>query len=136
HLYRAILEGISYALREGSEQTSKRSKVPLKNLRIAGGGSQSLAAVQLTADIFGLPAQTPHVHETSGLGAAIDAAVGLGLHKDFKTAVKAMTHIGGGIAENHRLYDELYNRVYKKMYPRLQPLYDEIREITGYPPKV
>lgn len=139
HLYRAILEGISYALREGSEQTSKRSKVPLKNLRIAGGGSQSLAAVQLTADIFGLPAQTPHVHETSGLGAAIDAAVGLGLHKDFKTAVKAMTHIGGRfepIAENHRLYDELYNRVYKKMYPRLQPLYDEIREITGYPPKV
>ena len=61
---------------------------------MAGGGSQSDAAMQITADIFGLPTSRPHVYEASGLGAAIDAAVGVGLHPDFDAAVKEMTHLG------------------------------------------
>jgi sugar (pentulose or hexulose) kinase len=32
-----------------------------------------------------------------------------------------------------KIYDELYQRVYQQMYRRLKPLYEEIREITGYP---
>jgi len=39
------------------------------------------------------------------------------------------------IKENQGIYDELYKRVYLRMYSRLKPLYDEIREITGYPPR-
>ena len=52
HIYRAMLEGLAYALREGAERTSKRSGVPITEVRVAGGGSQSDAAAQLTADIF------------------------------------------------------------------------------------
>jgi len=136
HLYRAILEGLAYALREGKERIEKRSGVPITSLRISGGGSQSDAAMQLTADIFGLPTARPHVYETSGLGAAIDAAVGLKLHANFPDAVKAMTHIGRVFephAQHHQTYDALYNRVYQQMYARLQPLYKEIQKITGYP---
>jgi len=136
HLYRAILEGLAYALREGKEREEKRSGVEITELRVSGGGSQSNAAMQITADIFGLPTARPHIYETSGLGAAIDAAVGLKLHPDFKTAVKAMTRIGRIFEPDlatHHIYDELYRRVYKQMYERLKPLYEEIREITGYP---
>jgi len=138
HLYRSILEGLAYGLREGAERTARRSKVPMTALRIAGGGSQSDAAMQLTADIFGLPAARPHIYEASGLGAAINVAVALGLHGDFPAAVAAMTRTGRTfepIAENHRLYDQLYREVYLKMYDRLKPLYRKIRDITGYPPK-
>ncbi len=138
HFYRAILEGLAYALREGAERTSKRTGVPIREVRVAGGGSQSKAAMQLTADIFGLPAARPHVYEASGLGAAIDLAVGLGLHKDFSSAVSAMTHLGSYFEPNpqhHAVYDELYRRVYLKMYRNLKPLYQEIRDITGYPAK-
>ncbi len=113
-------------------------RIPIKEIRVAGGGSQSAAAMQLTADIFGLPATRPHVYEASGLGAAMDLAVGLKLHPDFDVAVREMTHHGAEFepnVANHRIYDELYNRVYSKMYDRLKPLYDEIRDITGYPPK-
>src|SRR5205814_1703973 len=81
-VYRAILEGLAFALREGKERTEKRSGVPIRELRVAGGGSQSDAAMQITADVFGLPASRPHVYEASGLGAAIDAAVGVGIHPD------------------------------------------------------
>ena len=134
HLYRAILEGLAYALREGKERSEKRSGVPITELRVAGGGSQSDAALQLTADIFGIPAVRPHLYETSGLGAAIDAAVGLKLHPDFTAAIAAMTRLGR-VFEPHpdhrEIYEQLYNRVYLQMYRRLKPLYEEIRKITG-----
>jgi sugar (pentulose or hexulose) kinase len=136
HIYRAILEGLAYGLREGKERTEKRAKIRMREIRVAGGGSQSDAAMQLTADIFGLPTSRPHVYEASGLGAAIDLAVGLGLQPGFEAAVQDMTRVGDTFdpnPENRRIYDELYARVYLKMYKRLRPLYEEIREITGYP---
>jgi len=136
HLYRAILEGLAYSLREGRERIEKRGRLRLSELRVSGGGSQSDAALQLTADIFNLPTARPHTHETSGLGAAIDCAVGLGLHADFTQAVAGMTRIGRlfePIAANVAIYDALYERVYRHMYARLEPLYTEIRRITGYP---
>ena len=139
HLYRAILEGLAYALREGAERTVHRTKVPITELRVSGGGSLSREAVQLTADVFGLPASLPHTHETSGVGAAIDAAVGLGLHPSFEAAVSAMTRVEETREPDpatRALYDDLYHGVYLRLYERLQPLYAEIRRITGYPPQV
>jgi sugar (pentulose or hexulose) kinase len=130
HIYRAILEGLAYAMREGAERTAKRSGIPVTELRVAGGGSQSDAALKLTADVFGLPASRPHVYEASGLGAAIDAAVGTGIHPDFPTAIREMTHVRDSFepdANAHRRYDDLYHGVYKKMYERLKPLYQFMR---------
>jgi sugar (pentulose or hexulose) kinase len=92
--------------------------------------------MQLTADIFNLPTVRPHTHETSGLGAAIDCAVGLGLHADFNSAVAHMTRIGRlfePVEANVAIYDAIYERVYRHMYDRLAPLYEEIQRITGYP---
>ena len=139
HLYRAILEGLAYALRDGAERTVRRTGVPITELRVSGGGSQSPSAVQMTADIFGIPASRPHTHETSGLGAAIDAAVGLGIHPSFEAAVAAMTRVAETRDPDpaaHAVYDDLYRSVYLRLYERLKPLYEEIRRITGYPPGV
>lgn len=137
HVYRAILEGLAYALREGADRTVRKSGVPIRELRVSGGGSQSRAAVQLFADVFGIPASRPHTHEAAGLGAAIDVAVGLGIHRDAETAVAAMVRIVDRFepdAASGRVYDDLYRSVYLPMYERLKPLYREIRRITGYPP--
>lgn len=76
------------------------------------------------ADIFGLPTSRPHVYETSGLGAAIDAAVGLGLYPDFGAAIRGMTRVGRvfePVAANQAVYE---------------PLYRDIARITGYPRQV
>jgi sugar (pentulose or hexulose) kinase len=137
HVYRAILEGLAYALREGAERTVRKSGVAIRELRISGGGSQSRAAVQLFADVFGLPASRPHTHEAAGLGAAIDVMLGLGLHADPVDAVAAMVRVTDRFepdAGANRTYEDLYRSVYLPMYDRLRPLYREIRRITGYPP--
>jgi sugar (pentulose or hexulose) kinase len=136
HVYRAILEGLAYGLRSGKEQIEKKLGTPITRLLVSGGGSQSDAAMQITADVFGLPAERPPIYETSGLGAAINAAVGLKLHPNHAAAVKAMCHKGRVFephAEAVRTYDALYREVYQPLYPRLQPLYERIRKITGYP---
>jgi len=133
HLYRAILEGLAYALRDGKNRSERRSKVPITELRVSGGGSQSDAALQLTADIFGLPTARPHTYETSGLGAAMDAAVGLGLHPDFDAAARAMTRTSRVFEpdpQRHALYDDLFEQVYSRMYGRLQPLYKKLNALA------
>jgi len=138
HLYRSILEGLAYALREGKERIEHRSRIPITRLRVSGGGSQSDQALQITADIFGLPVERPHLYDTSGLGAAIDCAVGAGLHCNFQTAIAGMTRAGEEFEPNlanHHRYNMLYREVYRKMYRRMKPLYRKIREMKWIPEK-
>jgi sugar (pentulose or hexulose) kinase len=136
HVYRAILEGIAYALRDGAERTERRTGTAITELRASGGGARSPAVVRLIADVFGLPTGVPHTHETSGLGAAIAGAVAIGLHPDADTAVRSMTRLAALVEPDpatHATYERLYRQVYRPMYGRLRPLYDAIRTITGYP---
>jgi sugar (pentulose or hexulose) kinase len=136
HIYRAILEGLAYALKDGLLTLQRRNGVPVTALRVSGGGSQSDAAMQITADVFGLPTQRPHTYETSALGSAITAAVGLGWHTDHSAAVSNMTRVSRTfepIAANRDLYRDLFERVYLRLYRRLAPLYAEIQRITRYP---
>ena len=137
HIYRSILEGLAYGLKEGLLKTEKRNKVKIEKLRVSGGGSQSRVAMQLTADIFNLEAERPHTYETSSLGAAINAAVGLKYFSDFEVAIKEMCHLKETfqpIKKNKEIYQNLFEKVYLKMYKKLKPIYDDIREITNYPP--
>ena len=136
HLYRAMIEGLTYALREGKELLEKRSGKSISRLVVSGGGSQSDQIMQITADIFGMTVLRPHTFETSSLGAAIASAVGVGLYPDFSTAVDKMTHSGDifdPIDINKDLYSDLYHKVYKKMYGQLKPSYEAIRSIANKP---
>ena len=136
HIYRAMIEGLVYGLRAGREQIERKLGRKLQRLVVGGGGSQSDAAMQITADVFNLPAERPALYETSALGAAINAAVGLGWHADHAAAVRAMCRSGRVFhprADAVRTYEALYREVYRELYPRLKPLYHRIRRITGYP---
>ncbi|MGB4703317.1 MAG: carbohydrate kinase [Syntrophomonadaceae bacterium] len=136
HIYRAIIEGINYALREGLENLEKKSKVKVKRIAVSGGGSQSNAICQITADMFDRPVVRGQTYETSGLGAAINGFVGLKVFKSYEEAVSNMVHHTSFFepdSANARLYWQLYERVYCKIYGRLETLYREIKAITHYP---
>jgi sugar (pentulose or hexulose) kinase len=136
HVYRSIIEGIAYELRRLGELMVKRSGNAISELRVGGGGSQSDEIMQITADVFGLPAMRMHTSNLAALGAAIDAAVALGIHKGFPEAVERMVRVKTTfqpVNENVRIYDRLFREVYVKMYPALSPLHNRIAEITNYP---
>lgn len=132
HLYRAIIEGIAYCLREGLELfEKKRLHHKVEKIRISGGGSQSDAICQITADIFGLPVSRVQTFETSSLGAAIAGFVAAKEFENVDEAVKAMVHPKEEFvpnAENHKKYDYLFENVYMKIYPQLKNIYKNIKE--------
>ena len=136
HVYRAIIEGIAYELRRLKEVMEELSGSKIKELRVGGGGSKSSEIMQMTADIFNLPASRVHTSNLAALGAAIDAAVTLNIYHDFPEAVGNMVRVKETFtphAKNVKIYDRLFNEVYKEIYPALSPLYRKIAEITGYP---
>jgi len=136
HIYRAVIEGLAFALLEGKEKIEKVSKTKIQKLMVSGGASQSDEICQITADIFNLPLVRGETNETSGLGAAIITAYGIGNYNSIEEAISKMVRYKNEFHPNKKnveIYDQLYNRVYKKMYRKLESLYQEIRKITGYP---
>lgn len=136
-IYRAIIEGLGYALREGLESIERRGKIHASRLAVSGGGSQSDNICQITANIIGRPLLRGETYETSALGAAMVTAVGLGIHPSYTEAVRRMLRYGRTFSPDER-YSDLYRRlyeVYKKIYPRMKGIYADIQEITGYPEK-
>ena len=69
HLFRAFIEGIAMTLRLNSEslKESMPGLAPIKSLYVGGGGSRSDLGMQITADIFGVPATRAAYHETGSL---------------------------------------------------------------------
>jgi sugar (pentulose or hexulose) kinase len=132
HIYRAMIEGIVYAMRECKEIIEKRTGNKFEKIVISGGGSQSNEIMQISADILGTPVYRSSIFEASSLGAAIASAVGIGIYPNFKVAVSKMVRVGQIFEpndSNKKLYDQLYNTVFKKMYSSLQPAYVRIKEI-------
>jgi ribulose kinase len=82
--------------------------------------------MQTAADVFGMAIHRPHTHETSGLGAAICAAVGTGVYPDFPTAVQAMSRVVRIFyphAERAAVHDRLFQQVYRPWIKSLAELY-------------
>lgn len=136
HVYRAVIEGLAYALREGLDRIEHAGRRRAQELTVSGGASQSDEICQISADVMNRRILRGKTFEAAGLGAAIVTAVGLGLHSSFEKAVEAMVHFERVFEpdEAHSaLYAKLYRRVYRRMYAYLKGLYAEIQKITGYP---
>ena len=133
HLYRAIIEGIAYALKEGLESIEKSQRHKIKELKISGGGSQSDAICQITADIFNLPVSRVQTYETTSLGCAIATFVAAGEYSSVEEAMNAMSHKGDTFFPNPEAVEQykfLYEKGYLEMYPSLKSVYKHLNKFT------
>lgn len=133
HLYRAIIEGINFGLKDGLEKIEKATGVRVKTIYVSGGGSQSDEICQITADMFDLPVVKGETYEAAGLGAAINAFVALGVHKTVEDAVNQMVRSSKVFVPNFKnaeIYRQLFEKVYKSIYPRLKEVYIQIDKIS------
>jgi xylulokinase len=78
---RAIIEGMSFELRLHLE-AYKNAGIDIKMLRAVGGGASSDVELQLKANVLGIPVMKGAVKESSAMGAAAYAAVGIGAIKN------------------------------------------------------
>lgn len=133
HFYKAIIEGIGFALREALEYFEKKNHKHVKEIRISGGGSQSDEICQITADLFGIPVVRVQTFETSLLGAGIAGFLAAKEFTSPEEAVQAMVHrkdIFNPNKEAHKLYNKIFENGYKEMYPRLSPIYKHFVEFV------
>src|SRR5258706_13895721 len=75
HVIRAILEGVAYSLRD-TFTIFQEIKVPVKTIRLGGGGARSPLWRQIQADVYGQQVETVEAEEGAAYGAAILAGVG------------------------------------------------------------
>ena len=79
HLARAVLEGVSYGLRDSLE-LMKALGLPTTQVRVSGGGARSALWRQILADVFNTEIVTVNVTEGAAFGAALLAGVGAGIY--------------------------------------------------------
>jgi xylulokinase len=108
---RAIFEGVGYMLRENLELI-ERMGIEVKEIRSFGGGSNSVLWQQIKSDITWRKISTMHQTECASLGAAILAAVAIGLYPDLDTAAKVNTIARSCIPDPAaaEVYNDLYAR--------------------------
>lgn len=117
-LLRAVMEGVSYSLRDCLGVLKEMGVNPEQMLACGGGGKSPLWR-QMLADVFNCPVATTVNTEGPALGVAILAGVGAGLYKSVPEACHAMIHVNPAqepIPENVPQYAKVYE-VYKMLYP-------------------
>jgi len=89
HLYKAVLEGVCFTIKLLLNRFEKMSGNKLPMFNIIGGGTKNPYWMQLLSDITNRQIQTPKLkQEANCLGAAITAAIGVGLINNFSEAKK------------------------------------------------
>lgn len=81
HVARATLESLAYQTRDVVDTMVAESGRPLTGLRVDGGAAANNLLMQFQADILGVAVDRPKVIETTALGAALLAGLGVGLWK-------------------------------------------------------
>ena len=82
HLARAALNAIALQSTELALAMAADSRQPLTEMRVDGGASANNLLMQLQADLLGIPVVRPRVLETTALGAAYLAGLGVGIWRD------------------------------------------------------
>ena len=81
-IVRATLESVAYQVKDNLEVMIRDSNIDIKCMRADGGMATNRFLMQFQADILGIPVDVPVIHETTALGAAYMASLGLGENRD------------------------------------------------------
>ncbi|MEW6197944.1 MAG: xylulokinase [Planctomycetota bacterium] len=123
-LVRAILVGITLNMARQLE-LMRGLGVPIREVRLAGGGARNSWWRQLQADVYGVRCAVMRSQEGSALGAALLAAVGVRAFRDVVAASRAAARVAQTlrpVAARTRRYRMLAERL-RASYERIEPLY-------------
>jgi xylulokinase len=126
HGARAVLEGVAMSVRHILE-TCGIARTPDAVLRVTGGSSRLDLWNQIRADVTGMRVEVVEQADASCLGAAMLAAVGVGIYGTLAEA-GAMVHVRAVCVPDESrktLYDALYSS-YRALYPALGPVFASV----------
>jgi glycerol kinase len=89
HIARATLEGVAMQVYDILEAMSQDAKIPVQVLKLDGGMARNNLMMQFQADVLGVECLRSAVLETTALGAAFLAGLGIGFWEDQQAIVDA-----------------------------------------------
>ena len=128
HFSRAVLEGITFAMRDSLE-IIRHLGIPIRQIRVTGGGAKSRFWRQLQADVYGSEVAMVNSDEGPAFGAALIAGVGAGVYTSISEAVEGIVSVAETIqpTEESSIYDERY-QTFISLYPALKNTFEKIHQ--------
>lgn len=129
-LIRAVLEGVTYSLRDCLGVLSEMGVAPAKMIACGGGGKSPFWR-QMLADTFNMPVATAQSTEGPALGAAILAGVGAGLYKSVPDACDALICLNESQTPDEKAaaeYEKCY-AIYQTLYPAMKNCFSQLSKL-------
>ena len=122
HMTRAVLEGVSFGLKDSFTLIQNAGLGEIHQVRASGGGTKGALWRQILADVLEAELVTVNTSEGAAYGAALLAGVGAGAWADVLSACKACVKITGSTRP-----DATQVKAYRKSYLLYQELYPALK---------
>ncbi len=132
HMTRAVLEGVSFGLKDSFTLIQNAGLGKITQVRASGGGTKSLLWRQILASTLNAELVTVNTAEGGAYGAALLAGVGAGAWSDISTACRECIKITGSTNPDPgqvETYQKAYS-IYQSMYPSLQKQFINLNTLT------
>lgn len=133
HIYRSILEGIAFTMKNHMDKMTEEQGILLEKLIISGGGSYSDVFMQIFSDIFGIPACRNQIKNSASVGCAINAGMAVGSFHSYEDAIKKMVRVDDEFKPNHKknkFYTKLNDQVYKNVNQHFDPILKKLSTLV------
>ena len=126
HVIRAILEGVAFSLRD-TFSIFKEMHVPMRAIRLGGGGARSPLWQQIQADVYGHATEILAAEEGAAYGAALLAGVGVGVWKTVDDACSQTVRVSKVVEPNPESSVTMQRQyqAYRRIYPALRSIRED-----------
>jgi xylulokinase len=123
HVIRAVLEGVAFSLKD-TFSLFDEMKVPVRNVRLGGGGARSDLWRQIQADVYGHEVEILGAEEGAAYGAALLAGVGAKWWNSIEDACDAVVQVQQCVKPIPAAADAMDNAYtnYRQLYPALKQI--------------
>ena len=124
HIVRAILEGVAFSLRD-TFTIFEEMKVPVRSIRLGGGGARSDLWRQIQADVYGHEVEIVEAEEGAAYGAAILAGVGASLWPSVDAACNAVIRVTHRVPANPNVVSKMSESyaAFRRVYPATRSVF-------------
>src|SRR5712692_7196561 len=125
HVIRAVLEGVSFSLRDTFE-IFNAMKVPVETIRLGGGGARSALWRQIQAAVYEHAVEIVEVEEGAAYGAALLAGVGSRAWASVVDACAAVVRVATQVEPEAAALKVMHRQyaAFRSLYPALRPVTD------------
>ena len=133
HIYRSILEGIAFTVKNHMDNMNQALNTPLKHLIISGGGANSNVFMQIFADVFGVSTSRNQMKGSAAVGCVINAGMAVGAFSSYEDAVEKMVRKDDEFLPNqanNAFYSRLNDNVYRHVNRHFDPVLKELSALV------